>query len=656
MSAIWGYLDLGSNNPDKNKQDINKIKDLMKEPYNNCAIDRFSHIDFEEGFFGCGIQNFNGRADNEELPYCDSENRIVFNADIILNARVELAKELSSVCDKEENELLSLPDGSLAYLAWETWRETFVDHIQGLFAIAIFERDTKTLHIYTDHMGHRCIHYYTDGTRIWYSTLIKPILNTLPSEDIRYCEKWITACESNVSPAAYLFPWLTPYENIYQLVKGSHVKMTPTDRNQINVERVSYWNPVCGKIQLHSAMSKEERDCYYKKQFLDIFFDCVRDAVDTNSNVAATISSGLDSTSVSSIAATILKKQGKILYGFTSVPLPEFENHYDRSVIVDESPYVKKFCKLYENIDPEFVTYEDKSALTELDRLVDITEIPAKALQNLVWIDEIMHKSAEKGCKTLLIGQFGNITISNGSVLSRVYQELRSGHFLEAKNQLAAYGKRYGVTRGNLLAGFLKQTISKVLFDLELDSKYKKDFDSKFLKSKYLRKYKIIKVSRKMDKKNGFGVMVTREQVAGFILDEAFSQSKSTHETKLSLYHGVITRDPTRDKRMAELVMQMPSDQFVDDGLERRLVRKYMEDYVPDFIRNEVFRRGRQAADLETRLKKKGTIHVDEDPNNEIYRYLEYENVQKIFREGVREDNANDILRIMSLESFLNRK
>ncbi len=655
MSAIWGFLDLGQVNHDSEKQNKKAINDAMRESYAGCAIDSYSCKEFRNGFFSCGVQYFNERAHKEILPIRDEETNTIFSADIILNARDSLVAELSDVTGENDGYLETLPDGSLAYLSWKTWKESFIDHIQGLFVIAIFEENSNSFYIFTDHMGHRCINYFIDGTRIFFSTLINPIIMALPDGNISLSEKWITACESSVSPAMYLFPELTPFASIRQVVRGSFIKVSLNEQGDaLFCSKESYWNPIENKATSPVAdRPRIEQDAYYREKFRKVFKECVKDAIETDGEVAATISSGLDSTSVSAIAATLLKAENKKLYGYTSVTLPDYVSDIGKETIVDESPYVKRFCERYNNIIPTFVSYKDKSALTELNRLVKMLEAPSKSLTNFVWVDEITRLAAENGCKVLLIGQYGNSTISSGKILGRVCQELAEGHLSEAKRQLAAYGRRYGVTRRNLFKGFCSQLWTKVLFDLNLNANYKNSFDTKYLKKSLLSKYRIVSCSRNQNKMNGYTQLVTRKQEMRFIVDEVVAQNVNNYDTRLSLQYGVITRDPTRDKRIVELILSLPPDQFVDDGIERRLVRKYLDDYVPDDIRMEAFRRGRQAADIVWRLKKKGEYKVSQDSTSPLFQYLNYDNVQNLFCGEMTEDNVYDILRIMSLECFL---
>ena len=61
-----------------------------------------------------------------------------------------------------------------------------------------------------------------------------------------------------------------------------------------------------------------------------------------------------------------------------------------------------------------------------------------------------------------------------------------------------------------------------------------------------------------------------------------------------SLATGMVFRDPTRDRRLIELVLSLPIKCFVDAETDRRLVRVYMKDIIPDIICSDQFHRGAQ--------------------------------------------------------------
>ena len=668
MSAIWGFVDL---NPECIIGDsfmADKASD-MKDAYEKCAIDKFSEEFFCRGFFACGMQFFSSRNENEKLPIYDVENGYLFTADIVLHGRKKLIFELEQCGDilermpsvrkctgidfgedknKLQEELYKTPDGALSYLAWLVWGEKFIDHIIGLFAIAIYDMKKNKFYLYADHMGTRCINYYCCDGKIYFSTLTKAITNIMSEDAVSYNDRFIAAAEATSSPELCLFPGDTPYQNIYQVCRGTCISVETSGEGMVCLEENEYWNP--------NSIKKSEygKDVDYRNLFRQTFFDCIEDAIDTDKNIASTISSGLDSTSVAGVAAIKLAKQDRKLYGFTQVPLREYVSSYDENVVTDETRGVQKVLDRYDNIEHCFDDYEGKSVFTEVDRIVKMAEVPVKAMVNAIWVDDILSKARAKDCRVLLIGQFGNGTISRGNILTRVYQECRKGKILEAKKQLARFGARYGVTRKTMLSAVVNEFFDKAFFDIGLNFAYNASFDAKYLKSDLLKQYRIKQLSRREAKKTGFNFDVTSRQQNSFILSKNVAQAISIYDTKFSLYHGVIIKDPTRDKRLVELITHLPDSEFCDEGLERRLVREYLDDIVPNEIRLDPVHRGRQGADAILRMQKYGYEKMKSSFSEGLWDYCNKGNVTKLFRSGdITEENMCDIARILALNSFL---
>ena len=89
------------------------------------------------------------------------------------------------------------------------------------------------------------------------------------------------------------------------------------------------------------------------------------------------------------------------------------------------------------------------------------------------------------------------------------------------------------------------------------------------------------------------------------MIDDSVFSHVGEIETKLSLKYGVIKRDPTRDKRVIEFCLSLPTEMFVDGGMERALVRKSMKGILPEKIRLNSSVRGKQSADWIYRITPK---------------------------------------------------
>jgi asparagine synthase (glutamine-hydrolysing) len=66
---------------------------------------------------------------------------------------------------------------------------------------------------------------------------------------------------------------------------------------------------------------------------------------------------------------------------------------------------------------------------------------------------------------------------------------------------------------------------------------------------------------------------------------------------------GIDSRDPTADRRVVEFCLALPEDQFLRDGLPRRLVRRAFADELPPEVLGQV-RKGAQASDFHESIER----------------------------------------------------
>ena len=70
-----------------------------------------------------------------------------------------------------------------------------------------------------------------------------------------------------------------------------------------------------------------------------------------------------------------------------------------------------------------------------------------------------------------------------------------------------------------------------------------------------------------------------------------------TYETKLSLRYALWDRDPTNDLRIIQFCLSVPEEQYVQNGLDRSLIRRATKNFLPDKVRLNQRVRGVQGAD-----------------------------------------------------------
>ncbi len=632
--AIWGHVNLSGKKLEKNR--LPQIEQTM-EAY---KIDRVDRMFRDHVYFACAHQYVVAGAEKEILPLYDEERDVYFMADCILDNREEVARLLGVSVEETT-------DGRLAYLAYLAWGEEFVKHLAGIFSFAVYNKNKGEILIYTDHTGSRCIHYCKRGSDVVFSTTMGPVLQMLGEESFSLSEQWLAACEAFRAPDMIIFPGLTAFEGVFQVEAGHYVKISNG-----TIKKIRYWNPAKEVKKLRLANDEE-----YKQLFLDTFRTCVKEMLRSAGKTAMTLSSGLDSSAVACLAAPLLKEREENLYTYTSVPLEDFECE-EGFALMNESGGPKLVSAQYSNVITNFVSCEEKTAFSELERFVDYTELPGKSNANLVWLDDIYTRARKEGCRLVLKGQFGNSTISYGAILSLVYQRLLKLDIPGAKRATTAFMRRRRVTKENVIRVAKAALKEKWMPDLSM-------VEESFVRQELFRKYGIRNEIKKMLRRGGGSLMDSEREHKNFMTDLRILQHLGMYDTKIGLAHGIIIRDPTKDKRMIELCMALPMECFAHDGVERRLVREFMEGIVPAEIRNDVEHRGLQSADFVFRLNKhwqqyKADIIRRLESGN-IYRILDKEKVQKLISElkeaeTIRDTSmAQDVTVLLSLSMFLEK-
>ena len=369
------------------------------------------------------------------------------------------------------------------------------------------------------------------------------------------------------------------------------------DKN--GIQRIDYWNPANSRVKL-----KLESDEEYKKAFFTLYEKVVAGSLRSCKETGVLLSGGLDSSSVACIAAKQLKEKGKKLKSFTSVPDKDYGGRRNPYLVADETKSVELIATHTGNIQTHYYDLDGKDAWSDVDKLLDLMEIPYKSIQNALWIEEILGIAAKEGCKIVLNGQYGNTTVSFGDFFMQFYTLLEEHKYRTFVKEFSTFCKINHLSRKGMLKKFLPTLVPKCI------KKWKNRkigmFDEVLAKEELLQKYhtkeRFKKAKLNLMEEENFSVKKYRPFM---YYKEALTQI-GIMETKSSLVNGVLVKDPTRDKRMIEFCLSLPPEQFVKEGYQRRLVRVYMKGYVPEQILDDSMRhKGMQSADMIFRLQKR---------------------------------------------------
>ena len=566
MSAIWGIIDLkGSPIPPE-------LSGAMEQPFHEKKIDAFQSFCEGPVFLACGVQYVSQEARKESYPYSDGSSLLV--ADAIVDNR----QELEALFPMESPLSRQGVDGSILFDCVRQDLPQALDAMLGAYVFALWSRTTETLTLANDVTGTRSVYYMLQGSRFYFSSLLEPLLAL--KEEKKRNDRWFFNFYAQAGLCFVNECRETPYADIFRLEPGELLTVS-----REGLRRKGYYDP----LSVRSDLLLPDHEAYAQR-VREVFGGAVNRLIRGDRDAAILLSGGLDSNAVAAFAAPRLLELGKKLYSFTSVPDADHPRPVENAYYVpDERSYVELLRKRHPNLEPEWIGCMGYDYLEESRRAIGILEIPYKTIPNMPWMMEAYRRAAQKGCSTLLSGQYGNITISVGTFETLFDTLLRSGRFLELDRQARAYGKLYRKKRRwtySVLAGSFVPKSGVSFQEEDLNPRY------------YTGERK--KLRQLVGKKHRFSYALCH--MRPYMYDKIALRQIGESEQKLSLETGVIPRDPTRDRRLIELVLSLPVEELCWDGIDRRLVRQDMQDLIPREVARDIYHRGQQGAGGDDRL------------------------------------------------------
>jgi asparagine synthase (glutamine-hydrolysing) len=516
---------------------------------------------------GCAISLNTPEAAFERMPLVDS-NGFMFTAAGRADNRGELAGALGFRTD----EVSRLADGALIYRAWLRWGDSVPERIFGDWAMAVWNPAKRRLFLARDHSGNTAIYYYVNPEFFAFSSSRRALLklNLPPIEmDELFLAQTLVSWPGDYGER-------TVHKQVKRLPPSHHLAVTPE-----RIEVRQYW-------QLEDTPERLLPRNDYIPAFLEIFDRAVLDRLRGDGPAGAMLSGGLDSSSVAVTAARYLREKGRRVSAFTSVPsfgTAAYTGHY----FGDELPFARATAQAAGNVDLTTVDAVGVCPIDAIRRGLRISMEPRHAAANLFWLLELRRMASERGCRTLLCGQAGNISISwAGDFLSQpVLVQIRG---LGWRRWLRGSIRRYAPqrVRRSLRRYQVKQQLSR-------DTAVHPDFAER-----------LDLMTRCLDDP-GESPANSPFRQRFHALNPAISFSGAV-QAEMGTAAGLEISDPTADARVLAFCLSVPDKIFInpETGADRWLIREAMKGRLPESVRLNR-RRGRQAGDLVPRLRNAAT-------------------------------------------------
>lgn len=510
--------------------------------------------------------------DQQPLAHRESDSHLVFDGR--LDNREELCRELGI----SPNESRLLADSGLALQALLKWGEEAPPHFVGDFSLAWWQAREKRLMLARDPLGHRPLFWHQGKGFFAFATLPKGLF-AIPGVPR-------AVCEERLSDHLTLIPMIGPeslFKDIYRVEPGQVLTL---HEQRIRTHRYHRFDP--------DRELKLPSDDDYLEAFREKLDQAVASQLRSIGPIASHLSSGFDSSTITAVAARHLAGQGKRLTAYTSVPREAFDGPVPKGKHADEGPAAAALAARFDNIDHILIRTTGTSPLDHLQRNIEILDRIVLNPCNMVWAQAIQSDAIARGCRVMLTGQMGNMTISYSgqeylpSLLGR--GQLRRW-WREAKALKHAHPKRRW-------RGLLFQSLGPYLpvwLHLMIERYRGQTWDLASYTAIHPGFMKRVG-SQGRSQRTGWDLSY-RPWADGRRMRIAVLNRLDNGEYQVaSNYHGLDVRDPTSDLRLLEFCLATPDHQYLRGGQNRWLLRRLMGDVLPPEILN-ARTKGQQAAD-----------------------------------------------------------
>lgn len=534
---------------------------------------------------------------------------------LLCNGEIYNYKELREMLISKGHRFTTQGDIETIVHLYEEYGKDLVNHLRGMFAFILYDLVKDELLICRDHFGIKPLYYSFNGDFFACSSELKSLLLTQDKRDL------------DVESLAYYLTYQyvpldkTMFSGIYKLLPG-HLLIV----NKEGVKRERYWEAKFSPEHKPKEKMKEE--------IREVMVESVKAHMQSDVPVGAFLSSGIDSTIVTSLMRQI-KEINTFSVGF------EGDNNE---------------CIYSDNTAKEIKTNHHKRMIDKKDYF--------QAIDNYIWYAEepvadpsaialyLLSEMAAKHVRVVLSGEGADEFFAGYKIYAEP-QALRSFNMLPPslkkgansiiKNLPNFRGQNYllrGTTELNRRflgnAKIFTHDVNKVL--LSIPSNYNSPFD---LTDDFYYRHKNLDPVKQMQ------LIDISFWMPGNILLKA---------DKMSMAHSLELRVPFLDKEVFEVASKVPTEYTITPTTTKAILRETFKDIMPENIVNRP-KLGFPVPLAKWLREKEGEQVIKEITNSGIGKYINLEYVNKLYKDHIQgnQNNARKLWTVFIVAKWYNR-
>ncbi|MCH3965073.1 MAG: asparagine synthase (glutamine-hydrolyzing) [Clostridium sp.] len=451
---------------------------------------------------------------------------------IVYNGELYNTEDLRKVLRDEGYEFDSYSDTEVLLTSYIHWGPECLHHINGIYAFAIWDEDKKSLFMARDPLGVKPLFYTIKNNSLIFGSEIKTILAHPLVEPI-VDRQGLTEIFA-LGPARALGSGV--FKNIREVPPANYLLYTPD-----GVKLSEYWKPQC---RLHTEDVETTAE-----HVRTLLLDAIKRQLVADVPVCCLLSGGLDSSTISAVAASEFKKQGRTLDTY-SIDYKDNDKYFEANSFepTPDRVWALKMSK-YINSRHHGIVNDNKALADALYDAVIAGDLPAMADIDSSFY--LFFKEIRKKNTVVLSGECAD-EIFGGYPWYRRPEDINAHTFPWSKSINS---------RKEILSGELKK--------LDLEGYLNEQYEGTLKQVPHL---------------DGESRSEARMRELFYLNIKWFMITLLTRKDRMSMANSLEARVPFADYRLVEYAFNIPSEMKFYKGREKGLLRKALKGILPEEI------------------------------------------------------------------------
>jgi asparagine synthase (glutamine-hydrolysing) len=490
-------------------------------------------------------------------PFASDDGRY----QLLHNGEVYNYRELRAELEGKGHRFRTGTDTEVVLAAFREWGEACVRRFNGMWAIAVWDREERSLFCSRDRFGVKPFLYRLDGSRFAFASEIKAFradrcrpLRANPRVVRDYLEQ------------GYLDHTVETFvDGIVRLPPAHSLRF---DRNGLRIER--YW-----ALEERDAPAGDPADA-----FRELFLDSVRLRLRSDVPVGTALSGGLDSSAIAVTVDHLLETEAE-----NARPVGERQKTftaYFEDKGFDERPYAEAVVDRTRT-DAHWISYTDTDLVDSLPAVIDAQEEPfgSASIVSQWWV---WRAAGREGLKVMLNGQGADEILAGYPVYygSRYADLLTQARLRELGGELSAFRRLHGASAARAAAVVARPLLPDAL---------KWRLRARVTGGGALTTDALKRLPTAISPEpNTFHDHLRRQ--LHVILAARGLPELLHYEDRNSMSHSMEARLPFLDYRLVELMFSLDGAHLISGGKTKVVMRRALSDLFPPVVRDRVDKLG----------------------------------------------------------------